>query len=90
MIISKSKNAQITELTDEIYSLQTEHKQHERSANEYGGLQKTHEILLNEVRVLEGTLADYNLAMDKARVSNSQCGFRFQTTYQLEVRHRPQ
>lgn len=36
--------------------------------NEYGGLQKQHENLLNEVRALEGTLADYNLAMDKARV----------------------
>jgi intraflagellar transport protein 74 len=41
--------------------------------NEYGGLQKRHEILLNEVRALEGTLADYNLAMDKARVSTPPC-----------------
>jgi len=65
----QSKCVQVTELMNEIQSLQSEHKQHERSMNEYGGLQKRHENLLNEVRALEGTLADYNLAMDKARVS---------------------
>ena len=37
--------------------------------NEHGGHQKHHDNLLNQVRLLEGTLADYNLAMDKARVS---------------------
>ena len=41
--------------------------------NEYGGLQKQHENLLNEVRALEGTLADYNLAIDKARVGTFLC-----------------
>ena len=61
---------QVTELTNEIHALQAEQKHHERSMSEYGGLQKRHENLLNEVRALEGTLADYNLAMDKARVSN--------------------
>ena len=60
-------------MTNEIHTLHAEHKQHERSMNEYGGLQKRHENLLNEVRALEGTLADYNLAMDKARVSTNPC-----------------
>ena len=64
---------QVTELAEEIHALQTEHKRHERSMNEYGGLQKQHENLLNEVRALEGTLADYNLAMDKARVGTFLC-----------------
>mmetsp|Transcript_15630 Transcript_15630/g.46878 ORF Transcript_15630/g.46878 Transcript_15630/m.46878 type:complete len:580 (-) Transcript_15630:27-1766(-) len=58
----------IMELTNEIHSLQAESKQHERSMHEYGGLQRRHENLLGEVRTLEGTLADYNLAMDKGRV----------------------
>ena len=69
----QQQDDQVTELTNEIHALQTEHKHHERSMNEYGGLQKRHEILLNEVRALEGTLADYNLAMDKARVSTPPC-----------------
>ena len=40
---------------------------------DYGSLQKRHEDILNAVRTLEGTLADYNLAMDKARISHLLC-----------------
>lgn len=59
----------VIELTNEIHSMQAENKQHERSMQDYGSLQKRHEDILNAVRTLEGTLADYNLAMDKARIS---------------------
>jgi intraflagellar transport protein 74 len=59
----------VTELTKEITKLTEERKRFDRESNEYGFLQKRHEELLREVRNLEGKLADYNLAMDKARVS---------------------
>lgn len=59
----------VTELTKEITTLTEERKKHDREFAEYGYLQKRHEELLREVRNLEGKLADYNLAMDKARVS---------------------
>lgn len=60
-------HAKVGELTAEIAKLDGEAKRHERSMSEFGGLQKRHEAMLGEVRGLEGTLADYNLAMDKAR-----------------------
>ena len=50
-------------------SLAIQVTEHNRGAANYGQLQKRHEQLLGEVRQLEGTLADYNLAMDKHRVS---------------------
>merc|ERR550514_475988 len=59
----------VTEITAEIGTLKTEVTEHNRGAANYGQLQKRHEQLLGEVRQLEGTLADYNLAMDKHRVS---------------------
>merc|ERR550514_1024605 len=59
----------VTEITAEIGVLKTEVTEHNRGAANYGQLQKRHEQLLGEVRQLEGTLADYNLAMDKHRVS---------------------
>ncbi|KAJ8606934.1 hypothetical protein CTAYLR_008637 [Chrysophaeum taylorii] len=59
----------VNELEAEITELDNEVRQHNRAMNEFGGLRRRHETLLAEVRGLEGTLADYNLAMDKARAS---------------------
>lgn len=57
----------VGELTAEVGKLDREVRERERAMNEFGGLRKRRETLLAEVRGLEGTLADYNLAMDKAR-----------------------
>ena len=57
----------VNELTDEVGKLQSFIETHEREMAQVGGLQRKHEKLLAQVRNLEGTLADYNLAMDKAR-----------------------
>ena len=58
-----------TTTTHTRFSLGPQVTEHNRGAANYGQLQKRHEQLLGEVRQLEGTLADYNLAMDKHRVS---------------------
>merc|ERR1719230_1148561 len=59
----------VTEITTEIASLKNEVQEHHRGTANYNNLQRKHEQLLTDVRSLEGTLADYNLAMDKHRVS---------------------
>eukprot|EP00957_Ditylum_brightwellii_P032050 2430378-Ditylum_brightwellii.AAC.1 len=51
----------------EITKLQSEIKEMENEAGKQGMLERTFEELLQEVRGLEGTLADYNLAIDKMR-----------------------
>lgn len=61
--------AKVTELTAEIASLKNEVQEHHKGAANYSNLQRKHEQLLGEVRSLEGVLADYNLAMDKHRIS---------------------
>lgn len=62
-------NQKVEALTNEIAKLENEASTHDRSVAEFGSLQKRHEGLLSDVRGLEGKLADYNLAMDKARAS---------------------
>ena len=61
--------------------------QMERDAGQYSQLERKYESLLKEVRSLEGTLADYNLAMDKLRTSTDPAEV---TNYQknLEARNR--
>ena len=61
-----SKN---TELQTEIRQMQNEIASHEKDGNLYKRLEKKYEALIEEVRELEGTLADYNLAKDKARMT---------------------
>eukprot|EP00750_Incisomonas_marina_P015941 INCI18805.2.p1 GENE.INCI18805.2~~INCI18805.2.p1 ORF type:complete len:579 (+),score=168.11 INCI18805.2:219-1955(+) len=61
-----SKN---TELQTEIRKMQNEIDAHEKDGNLYKRLEKKYETLIDEVRELEGTLADYNLAKDKARMT---------------------
>ena len=61
-----SKN---TELQTEIRKMTVEIETHEKDGNLYKKLEKKYETLIEEVRELEGTLADYNLAKDKARMT---------------------
>lgn len=56
------------ELTTEIGVLRKEVDGHKRDVRDYQSMDRRHEDLLGEVRELEGTLADYNLAMDKSRL----------------------
>ena len=59
--------SKINAITSEIETLSRESDTRERDINQYGQYERTYESLLNEVRDLEGTLADYNLARDKIR-----------------------
>lgn len=59
--------SKINAITNEIEVLANESDTRERDINQYGQYERTYETLLNEVRDLEGTLADYNLARDKLR-----------------------
>jgi intraflagellar transport protein 74 len=61
--------AKNTELQTEIRKMQNEIDTHEKDGNLYKRLEKKYETLIDEVRDLEGTLADYNLAKDKARMT---------------------
>jgi len=60
--------AKLTEIATEISKLKREINQHQTDSAQYSGLERKYEELLKEVRNLEGTLADYNLAMDKVRM----------------------
>ncbi|CAM9322557.1 unnamed protein product [Choristocarpus tenellus] len=53
----------------EIVRLTEEIDQHNKESAQYGQLQRTYDSLLQEVKQLEGTLADYNLAVDKSRTT---------------------
>ena len=59
----------ITEVTKEIRKIKTDMDTMLRDAGQYSQLERKYEELLKEVRALEGTLADYNLASDKLRTS---------------------
>eukprot|EP00939_MAST-03C_sp_MAST-3C-sp1_P000010 g10.t1 len=64
----RSKNA---ELSTEIDTIKREIEQSEKDSSKYSRLEVRYESLMKEVRDLEGTLADYNLSMDKARTSTN-------------------
>ncbi|KAG5180491.1 intraflagellar transport protein 74 [Tribonema minus] len=59
----------IMDIQRELAKLKAEGEQHTKDSSQYGGLERTYETLLAEVKNLEGTLADHNLAMDKARTT---------------------
>ena len=59
----------ITDITKETRKIKTDMDTMQRDAGQYSQLERKYESLLKEVRNLEGTLADYNLAMDKLRTS---------------------
>lgn len=61
--------SKINDILAEISRLRAEIERHEKDLSHHGALERTYETLLHEVKSLEGTLADYNLAMDKARTT---------------------
>lgn len=79
----------VNELSSEVAKLDEEANEHDQAMAEYGGLQKRHETLLTEVRGLEGTLADYNLAMDKARAGTDPSELNEYVT-EFEAKNREQ
>eukprot|EP00953_Heterococcus_sp_UTEX-ZZ885_P022380 12390-Heterococcus_DN1.PRE.2 len=63
------KLVQMNDIQKELASLKGEQEQHAKDSSQYSGLERTYEGLLTAVKTLEGTLADHNLAMDKARTT---------------------
>lgn len=61
--------SKMNEILAEIGSLRAEIERHEKDVSQQGQLERTYETLLQEVKTLEGTLADHNLAVDKARTT---------------------
>mmetsp|Transcript_7231 Transcript_7231/g.16552 ORF Transcript_7231/g.16552 Transcript_7231/m.16552 type:complete len:611 (+) Transcript_7231:180-2012(+) len=57
----------VNSITEEIGRLQKEMDEHQRDQAQSVNMQRKAEELDGEVRKLEGTLADYNIAMDKMR-----------------------
>jgi hypothetical protein len=57
----------VNAITEEISKLQKEIDEHNRDQSQASSMQRKAEELDAEVRKLEGTLADYNIAMDKLR-----------------------
>ena len=57
----------VNAITEEIAKLQKEIDDHTRDQSQSQSMQRKAEELDKEVRSLEGTLADYNIAMDKQR-----------------------
>ena len=74
-----------TELQTEIRKMQTEIDAHEKDGNLYKRLEKKYETLIEEVRELEGTLADYNLAKDKARMTTDPQQIK---NFQLQLKEK--
>jgi intraflagellar transport protein 74 len=61
--------AKMSDLQRETRSLQEESERAARDAQVYSALERRYEERVSEVRVLEGQLADFNLAFDKVRTS---------------------
>jgi len=59
--------AKCREIKKEVSAINSEIRQAEKDSTKYTRMQTKYEELMTEVRELEGNLADYNLAMDKAR-----------------------
>jgi len=59
----------VGDITDELAKLKGEIEGSEKDSSTYALLERKYESLIKVVRTLEGELADYNLAMDKARSS---------------------
>lgn len=65
----KKKNV---ELTNEVAKFKDEILVINKNNTQYVVLEKQYDDLINEVRRLEGELADYNLAQDKYRAGTKQ------------------
>mmetsp|Transcript_15203 Transcript_15203/g.35809 ORF Transcript_15203/g.35809 Transcript_15203/m.35809 type:complete len:658 (+) Transcript_15203:105-2078(+) len=62
----RKKNEEMTQAIDK---MQKEIEQYNHDNTTYGQLERRYEALIKDVRELQGTLADYNLIVDKARAS---------------------
>ena len=61
--------SKMNDIRAEIGRLRAEIDRHGKNLSQQGHLERTYETMLQEVKTLEGTLADYNLAVDKARTT---------------------
>ncbi|CAM9789148.1 unnamed protein product [Pylaiella littoralis] len=61
--------SKMNDIHAEVGRLRVEIERHEKDVSQQGHLERTYETMLQEVKTLEGTLADYNLAIDKARTT---------------------
>ena len=61
--------SKMNDVRAEIGRLRAEIDRHGKNLSQQGHLERTYETMLQEVKTLEGTLADYNLAVDKARTT---------------------
>lgn len=59
----------VNDIRAEIDRLQAEIGQYEKDVSQQKHLERTYEGMLQAVKTLEGTLADHNLAIDKARTA---------------------
>lgn len=57
----------VSEVTKEVGRMEDEITKKQKDQSAYTSLSSKYDTLIDEVRRLEGQLADYNLAMDKAR-----------------------
>jgi len=60
--------AKCTEIMQEIGTLKSQIEQGQQDNKAYGQLERKYETLTNEMRSLQGQLADYNLLLDRTRV----------------------
>lgn len=61
--------SKVNDIRAEIGHLRAEIERHEKDLSQQGHLERAYETMLQEVKTLEGTLADYNLAVDKSRTT---------------------
>lgn len=61
--------SKMNDIRVEVGNLRSEITRHEKDVSQQGHLERTYETMLHDVKTLEGTLADYNLAVDKARTT---------------------
>lgn len=77
----------ITDITGELKTIREQSESLAKENSQAGVLERRYETLENEVRGLEGQLADYNLARDKARSSTDPDELR-SMVYQLKERNK--
>lgn len=63
----------VSEITSEIESINGQVERNNKDKSQYAQLERKYEGLIQEVRDLEGNLADYNLAMDNLRSATVRC-----------------
>lgn len=67
LLLFSRGSRQVNDINTELNSLQSKIQSHNTAQAQASGLNRKAEDLDKEVRTLEGTLADYNIAQDKHR-----------------------